>query len=142
MFSTTLSSWLAQSRSKIHPKQIASRLALGAALIYATIALCGPQGIQALVQKHREIRALQEHNAAMAQEIRERQTELDELSTNPDEHRLKIRKDLRLQGQHETTFVINGSGGKNAGDTINSTGDAASKDPAGKIEEKQDPVVK
>lgn len=119
-----LRSWIEQrferrfehARALIGSRRLGVRVAIGLALVYGTVVLCGPQGIQALMEKHRLIRQLQEQNAAMAQEIHLRETEIEELSNNPDEQQLNIRKKLKLQRHGETTFII-GDGGGDGGAT-------------------------
>jgi cell division protein FtsB len=73
---------------------------------YAVIALKGPQGIEALLAKHREIRELQEHNAALAHENEQRRERIHRLKDSPSEQDMEIRKQLKLQKQGETTFIL------------------------------------
>lgn len=91
-------------------KRGAGRIAylVGFALIgaYALIALKGPQGIPALLAKHREIRQLEEQNAAMAHENQLRRERIERLKNSPSEQDMVIRKQLKLQKQGETTFIL------------------------------------
>jgi cell division protein FtsB len=73
---------------------------------YGLIALKGPQGIPALLAKHREIRQLQEQNAAMALENERRKERIGRLQDSPSEQDMEIRKQLKLQKQGETTFIL------------------------------------
>jgi len=77
--------------------------ALGA---YGWMALRGPQGIQALAAKHREIRQLQEQNAAMARENERRRDHIRRLKDSPSEQDMEIRKQLKLLRPGETTFIL------------------------------------
>jgi cell division protein FtsB len=89
---------------------------LGLVFVYGVVAIAGPFGIQSLLQKHREIRLLEEQNATLAQENRYRRERIERLRNNPDEQQLEIKKKLKLQRRGETTFIL----------------PEGSKDPAGK----------
>jgi len=68
---------------------------------YGYVALRGPQGIQALLEKRREIRQIEE---------RERIRRLQESSS---EQEMEIRKQLKLQRPGETTFILPSNGPSN-----------------------------
>ena len=73
---------------------------------YGLIALKGPQGIEALLAKHGEIRQLQEQNAALVRENQERRERIKRLKDSPSEQDMEIRKKLKLQKPGETTFIL------------------------------------
>lgn len=73
---------------------------------YGLVALKGPQGIGALLAKHREIRDLQEQNAALAHENELRKARIERLKDSPSEQDMEIRKQLKLQKPGETTFIL------------------------------------
>jgi len=73
---------------------------------YGVIALKGPQGIPALLAKHREIRQLQEQNANLARELERRRERIERLKESPSEQDMEIRKQLKLQKPGETTFIL------------------------------------
>jgi len=76
------------------------------ALAYAWMAFRGPQGIQTLIEKHSEIRELEEQNAGMVrlnQALRERIVRLEQSDS---EQELEIRKQLKLLRPGETTFLL------------------------------------
>ena len=52
---------------------------LAIVVVYAWIAVSGPQGLQTLLEKHREIRQLQEQNAALTREIEHRRDRIRRL---------------------------------------------------------------
>ena len=79
-------------------------LAIGIA--YTWIAVSGPQGLQALLEKRREIRQLQEQNAAMTREIEHRRDRIRRLEESPSEQEMEIRKQLKLLKPGETTFIL------------------------------------
>jgi cell division protein FtsB len=91
-------------------QQVVRRGGLVAAVIfiaaYGWMALRGPQGIQALAEKHRQIRQLQEQNAAMALENQQRKEHIRRLQESPSEQDMEIRKQLKLLRPGETTFIL------------------------------------
>jgi cell division protein FtsB len=76
------------------------------AAAYGWIALRGPQGIQALIEKRREIRELQEQNASMARENERRRERILKLEQSTSEQEMEIRRQLKLLRPGETTFIL------------------------------------
>lgn len=70
------------------------------------IALRGPQGFEALLEKRREIRQLQDQNAALAHENELRRERIERLKDSPSEQEMEIRKQLKLLRPGETTFIL------------------------------------
>jgi cell division protein FtsB len=87
-------------------RRIGFMLAIGVAVAYGWIALRGPQGVEALLDKHREIRALQEQNATVAREIERRKERIRRLKESQSEQDMEIRKQLKLLRPGETTFIL------------------------------------
>ena len=81
-------------------------MALTLVLLYGAIALRGPQGVPALLDKRREIRQLEEQNAALAAEIARRKERIERLEQNTSEQEMEIRKQLKLLRPGETTFIL------------------------------------
>jgi cell division protein FtsB len=81
-------------------------LAVGLVVAYGWVALRGPQGVEALVEKHREIRELQERNATAAREIERRRERIRRLKESQSEQDMEIRKQLKLLRPGETTFIL------------------------------------
>ena len=79
---------------------------LAIVIAYAWIAVSGPQGLQALLEKRREIRDLQEQNAAMTREIEHRRDRIRRLEESPSEQEMEIRKQLKLLKPGETEFIL------------------------------------
>lgn len=73
---------------------------------YAWMAVRGPQGIQSLIEKHQEIRALEEQNAQKAREIDALRDRIKRLEQSSSEQELEIRKELKLLRPGETTFLL------------------------------------
>ena len=82
--------------------------AIGFALagIYGYIALRGPQGIPALREKWRQIRQMEDENAKLQQENKDRAKRIDKLQQSPSEQELEIRKKLKLLRPGETSFIL------------------------------------
>ena len=79
---------------------------VGVAVIYGLVALRGPQGISALLDKRREVRMLEEQNAAQAAENERRRERIHRLEQNSTEQEMEIRKQLKLLRPGETTFIL------------------------------------
>jgi cell division protein FtsB len=79
---------------------------LAIAIAYAWIAVSGPQGVQALLEKRREIRDLQEQNATLTREIEHRRDRIRRLEGSRSEQEMEIRKQLKLLRPGETTFIL------------------------------------
>ena len=73
---------------------------------YGWATLKGPQGLEALMEKHREIRRLEEQNAALAHEIETRKERIQRLESSASEQEMEIRKQLKLLRPGETTFIL------------------------------------
>jgi len=81
-------------------------LVVGVALVYGMVVLRGPQGVSALLDKRREVRLLEEQNAAKAAENERRRERIHRLQQNSTEQELEIRKQLKLLRPGETTFIL------------------------------------
>jgi cell division protein FtsB len=81
-------------------------LAAALAVAYGWTAFRGPQGLEALLEKHREIRRLEEQNAAHAHENQLRRERVQRLETSRSEQEMEIRKQLKLLRPGETTFIL------------------------------------
>ncbi|MBZ5635016.1 MAG: septum formation initiator family protein [Acidobacteriia bacterium] len=79
---------------------------LAIVIAYAWIAVSGPQGLQALLQKRGEIRQLQEQNAELTREIEHRRDRIRRLEGSRSEQEMEIRKQLKLLRPGETTFIL------------------------------------
>jgi cell division protein FtsB len=79
---------------------------LAVGVVYVWIAVSGPQGLQTLLEKHREIRELQEQNAALTREIEHRRDRIRRLEGSRSEQEMEIRKQLKLLRPGETTFIL------------------------------------
>jgi cell division protein FtsB len=73
---------------------------------YGWVFLRGPQGLQTLIEKRREIRDLEERNANLKRENERRKERILRLQESRSEQEMEIRKQLKLQRQGETTFIL------------------------------------
>ena len=75
-------------------------------LAYAWMAVRGPQGIPSLLEKHSEIRELEEQNAGMVRQNQALRERIVRLEQSDSEQELEIRKQLKLLRPGETTFLL------------------------------------
>jgi len=92
-------------RSYVRP--IAALATLTALAAYAVIMLRGPQGVSALEEKQKQIRALEEENANLAREIEARKQHIQRLDKDKATQVLELRK-LGFVGQGDTQFNVGG----------------------------------
>ena len=81
-------------------------VAVFALAAYGWVALRGPQGIDALLSKHREIRQLEEQNAVISRENERRREHIRRLKDSQSEQDMEIRRQLKLLRPGETTFIL------------------------------------
>ena len=75
-------------------------------LAYAWMAFWGPQGIQSLIERHREISRLEADNAEKARHNEVLRERIRRLEHSGSEQELEIRKELKLLRSGETTFLL------------------------------------
>jgi len=92
-------------RSYLRP--IAAVATLTALAAYAAIMLRGPQGLSALSEKHRQIRAMEEENANLTREVEVRKQHIKRLKSDKATQVLELRK-LGFVGQGDTQFNVGG----------------------------------
>lgn len=94
------------------------RLAYVAALVmmagYGYVALRGPQGVPALMEKRREIRQLEEENANLERDLQHKRERIQRLKDSPSAQELEIREKLKLLKDGETSFILPEDAGKGA----------------------------
>ena len=73
---------------------------------YAVVVLRGPQGLPALAEKRRIIRDLQEQNATLTLQIRQKKERIQVLKDNANAQEMEVRKEFKLQRPGETTFIL------------------------------------
>jgi cell division protein FtsB len=73
---------------------------------YAFVALRGPQGIPALIEKQKHIRMLERENADLAREIETRRARIKRLQEDESAQELEIRQRLKLVRPGERVFIL------------------------------------
>ena len=81
-------------------------VAFALVVVYGLVALRGPQGVAALLDKRQEVRQLEEQNAAKAAENERRRERIRRLEQSTTEQEMEIRKQLKLLRPGETTFIL------------------------------------
>ena len=91
-------------------KSSITRFAGAAALLllagYAFIALQGPQGVPALMEKRRQKREYEKKNADLARQIEEQRARIGRFSDSPSGQELEIRQRLKLVKPDEKVFIL------------------------------------
>jgi TolA-binding protein len=94
------------------PRSILRTLAAIAALAglaaYATIMLRGPQGLSALEESRRQIRALEEQNANMLRDIEARRHRIDSLKNDRSAQIVAVEKEQKKVQEGQTRFETPG----------------------------------
>ena len=82
-------------------------LTLGILIAVCTlIALRGPQGVPALMEKRREIQLLQEQNADLQKLNEMKRDRISRLESSQAEQEMEIRNRLKLLRKGETSFIL------------------------------------
>lgn len=68
--------------------------------------LRGPQGVDALREKRREIRSLEEQNADLRRDLDTKRDRINRLKTDATTQELEIRKRMKMQHEGDTQFVL------------------------------------
>ncbi len=79
--------------------------ALAFLALCAFVILRGPQGMPSLVEKRKEIQALQESNADLQSQIEQKRARIERLKSSEAEQELEIRDRLKLLRKGETRFI-------------------------------------
>jgi cell division protein FtsB len=83
---------------------LAAFLILGS---YAFFVLRGPKGIPGLLAKQREIRVMEQRNAALAQDNERARERIERLTGDPAQQELEIRQRLKLVRPGEKVYILN-----------------------------------
>ena len=73
---------------------------------YAFVTLRGPHGIPALLEKNRQIEAVEKRNDGLAKAIERKRERIRRLQNNPAEQELEVRRRLKLVDPHEKVYII------------------------------------
>lgn len=75
-------------------------------VVYAFVALRGPNGIPGLIEKRRQVREYEITNERMHREIEQKQERILRLQKDPGEQEIEIRQRLKFAGRGEKIFII------------------------------------
>lgn len=89
-------------------RPLAAFAALAGLAAYAMIMLRGPQGLSALEEKHRQIRALEEENANLMRDIEAKKQRIERLKNDPSTQSVEVQKRLGKVPPGATEFKISG----------------------------------
>jgi len=90
---------------KVPFARIAYLLVFLSAASYAFVALHGPKGVPALLERQRQIRQIEQQNADLAKEIERKRAHIKRLENSPAEQELEIRDRLKLIRPGEKVFI-------------------------------------
>jgi cell division protein FtsB len=91
---------------RLTPRRTGWMVAFTVTAVYGWMAIHGPQGLQALIEKHQEIRQLEAQNAEKQQQIAALRDRIQRLADSPSEQEMEIRRQLKLLRPGETTFLL------------------------------------
>jgi cell division protein FtsB len=95
-------------------RRLAIYTAFALAIAYCLVALRGPQGVQALIDKHKQIRAMQEENVRLARENERLKQRNSDLRNSQEAQEREIREKLGRVRKGDQSFVIPGPAGNSA----------------------------
>ena len=92
----------------MHPllRRLAICAAFTLAAVYCLVALRGPQGVDALLEKHEQIREMEEENASLARENERLRQRNKDLRNSQAAQEQEIREKLGRTRKGERSFVI------------------------------------
>ncbi len=81
-------------------------VALALVGVYAAVVLRGPQGVQALMDKRKQIGELQQQNATLKTQNARMRDRIARLKYSPADQEIEIRKRLKRLRPGETEFIL------------------------------------
>jgi cell division protein FtsB len=75
-------------------------------IVYAFVALRGPNGIPALIEKRQQVHEYEAGNEQMHREIEQKLDRIQRLQNDPREQEIEIRQRLKFAGPSEKIFII------------------------------------
>ena len=91
---------------KISGVKTAYAIIVLAGIIYAFVALRGPNGIPGWMEKRREVQEFELINARLHREIEQKQERIERLQDNPAEQEYEIRQRLKLAKPGEKIYIL------------------------------------
>jgi cell division protein FtsB len=75
-------------------------------IIYAFVALRGPNGIPGLLEKRRLVQEYELNNEQLQREIEQKQQRIERLENDPGEQEIEIRQRLKLAAPGEKIYIL------------------------------------
>jgi cell division protein FtsB len=75
-------------------------------IVYAFVALRGPNGIPGLIEKRRLVQEYEMSNEQLQREIDQKQERIQRLQNDPGEQEIEIRQRLKLAGPGEKIYIL------------------------------------
>jgi cell division protein FtsB len=75
-------------------------------IVYAFVALRGPNGIPGLLEKRRRVQEYEMSNERLQREIERKQERIQRLQNDPGEQEIEIRQRLKLAGPGEKIYIL------------------------------------
>jgi cell division protein FtsB len=91
---------------KISIVKLAYALIVLCGIVYAFVALRGPNGIPGLLDKRRQVRDYEVTNEQLHREIEQKQARIQRLQSDPREQEIEIRQRLKFAGPGEKIYII------------------------------------
>jgi cell division protein FtsB len=89
--------------------RIAYIVAVLAVAAYALVALRGPRGFAALMEKERQIKQMEKRNADLNRDVERARQRIERLKGDPAEQERIIKERLKLVHPDEKVYVLGGS---------------------------------
>jgi cell division protein FtsB len=91
---------------KISIVKIAYAFIVLCGIVYAFVALRGPNGLPGLFDKQRQVREYEATNEQLHREIEQKQQRIQRLQSDPREQEIEIRQRLKFAGPGEKIYII------------------------------------
>jgi cell division protein FtsB len=75
-------------------------------IVYAFVALRGPNGIPALMDKRRQVHEYEVSNERLHREIEQKQDRIQRLQSDPREQEIEIRQRFKFASPNEKVYII------------------------------------
>jgi cell division protein FtsB len=75
-------------------------------IVYAFVALRGPNGIPGLLEKRRLVQEYEMSNEQLQRELEQKQERIQRLQNDPGEQEIEIRQRLKLAGPGEKIYIL------------------------------------
>jgi cell division protein FtsB len=91
---------------KISIVKIAYAFIVLCGIVYAFVALRGPNGLPGLFDKRRQVQEYEATNEQLHREIEQKQQRIQRLQSDPREQEIEIRQRLKFAGPGEKIYII------------------------------------